>query len=331
MNLLNCLCRVVLAISLLLVVAQVALCQTEQIEKSIFIVSNQTKLFLELRGPSRNVPLLLFLHGGPGNAFALVSFRAYAGPQLESKYLMAYLHQRGVLNSPAVPDSSQTLANHVADVRNVVKYLRAQFPGRRLYLLGHSWGGTLAMLSILDQPDLVDGVIDVSGPFNSQSDLKDSYEAALKWAQDSHNSEASTELQSLGPPPYHDVNQQMVLSKWASSAKGGIDAHLSEAQLLSRAPFTKFEPSWQDVQLRITKAMYAELGGVNVEPRLSKMHIPLLVIVGGKDAVVPPACLRSGYALYGGPKEWVELSGSHHLPFVDEPEPFLKAVEGFIR
>src|SRR5436309_3442463 len=139
----HCFSRIVVLVFFMFSVSQMAASQTTQIAESPIISSNDTKLFLELRGPSRNTPILLFLHGGPGNVFGLVSFRAYAGPQLESKYLVAYLHQRGVLNSPAVPDSTQTVASHIADVHNVIHYLRTRFPNRRLYVLGHSWGGTL--------------------------------------------------------------------------------------------------------------------------------------------------------------------------------------------
>ncbi|MBI3653175.1 MAG: alpha/beta hydrolase [Acidobacteria bacterium] len=325
-------CRTFLSVLFLLFVSPIALqCQTAQINKSAFIESNGTKLYLELRGTSRKAPILLYLHGGPGNAFALVSFRAYVGPQLETKFLVAYLHQRGVLNSPAVPDASQTTANYVADVQNVVKYLRTQYPSRRLYLLGHSWGGTLAMLSILDKPNLVDGVIDAAGPFNTQTSLTASYEMALKWARDEHRLDAVKELEALGPPPYHNIDQQITLSKWAASAYGGIDQHLSEARIFSRAPYTKPEANWQDVQISISKAMYAELGQVNVEPHLSRLRTPLLVIVGNLDAVVPPFSLRSGYAAYGGRKRWIDLKQSHHLPFVDEPAQFIEAIRSFIR
>jgi dipeptidyl aminopeptidase/acylaminoacyl peptidase len=89
MKLLARLCRVILPILLSLSFSQIVLSQTAQINRSALIESNGTKLYLELRGPSRKVPILLYLHGGPGNAFALVSFRAYVGPQLETKYLVA--------------------------------------------------------------------------------------------------------------------------------------------------------------------------------------------------------------------------------------------------
>ena len=302
-----------------------------QMAESVLVKSNDTQLYVELRGRSEHSPLLLYLHGGPGNAFGLISFRAYVGPQLESRYLVAYLHQRGVANSPAVPDSTQTVANHIADVKNVVRYLRTRFPNRRIYLLGHSWGGSLAVLSAVQNPGPVDGVIDVAGPFNTQAALSASYGMTLRWATETANAEAIRDLKAIGPPPYSDPERQRKLSNWASSAYGGLTAHLSQARLLSREPFMSIKPEWQAVQIRVINAMNFEFGRLNMEPQLKKQQLPLLVIVGRRDAVIPASGMRSGYDLYGGRKKWVELSESHHLAFVDEPDTFVKAIEGFVR
>jgi pimeloyl-ACP methyl ester carboxylesterase len=303
---------------------------SRSIVTTVPISGHDAQLMMEIRGRAHDAPILLVLHGGPGAAIGLVAFRAYVGPALESRYLVAYLHQRGVLASPAVPDTSQTIANHVADVEAAVRYLRGRFPGRRVILVGHSWGGILAILSILDQPDLADGVVDVAGPFDFSGSQAASYATTLAWARAGHVADAIAGLEKLGPPPYHYFAQESELSNWSSAANGGITAHISEPRLLARAPYTKFDEAWQARQLRITKAMYTELTALNVEPRLAQLHTPLLVIDGALDAIVPAEQLRTGFAAYGGPKTWVSLEHSNHLAFVDEPEPFVNAVVKFV-
>jgi proline iminopeptidase len=311
--------------------SKLAIAQSRQLAETAVVKSGDTQLYLELRGPAEQKPVLLYLHGGPGQALGLVAFRSYVGPNLESRFLVCYLHQRGVINSPMVPDASLTVANHVADVHNVIQYLQTRFPGRKIYLLGHSWGGTLALLSLLDYQGPVAGVIDVSGPMNFPATVAASYQATLKWAEDTGNKEAIQELKELGPPPYHDFMQQFGLGKWSSAVQGGIAQHLSPATLLGRAPFTTMEPSWQDAQLRIAKAMYGQLFEINIDSRLGSLKTPLLMISAKLDAIVPSAQLQESYRLYGGPKQWVELSASNHLSFVDEPEAFVKAVSDFVR
>ena len=304
--------------------------QSGELVDTTLIKSGDAQLYLEMRGPAKRSPILLYLHGGPGNPLGVVAFRAYVGPQLESRYLVCYLHQRGVLNSPAPPDASLTIANHVADVHNVVQYLRSRFRGRKIYLLGHSWGGTLAVLSILDNDGGISGVIDVSGPLNFPASQSESYRATLKWAQDTNNSEAIQELKALGAPPYHDLMQHMKLSNWSSAANGGISRHLSVTKLLSRPPFTTME-SWQRTDLRAPQMMFPDLAVLNVDPQLARLKTPLLVISAKLDAIVPSSELEKSYNLYGGPKHRVELQASNHLSFLDEPEAFVKAVSDFIR
>jgi pimeloyl-ACP methyl ester carboxylesterase len=306
--------------------------------ESALIPVNGTQLYIELRGPAKRSPILLYLHGGPGQAIGLVSFRSYVGPALEGRFLVCYLHQRGTLYSPMVPDAGLTIANHVSDVHDVLHYLRTRFPGRPIYLLGHSWGGTLAVASIMgkgeakgeDKTGAVAGVIDVAGPLNLAADLSASYQVTMKWAEETHNSEAIQELKTLGPPPYHDIMQQIGFSKWSSSARGGIDQHFSMEKLLGRAPFTSMQESWQNSQIRIIRAMYAELSQINLEPQVAHVKTPLLLINGKLDSITPSSALQESFRLYGGRKRWLEMDASHHLPFVDEPDAFVKAVTDFV-
>ena len=93
------------------------------------VASKGTSLYVDLRGDTAGKAVLLFLHGGPGQGFdGLITVEAYTGPFLEPKYVVAYLHQRGVLRSPTVPDSTQTVETHVADVDNTIAALKQRFP-----------------------------------------------------------------------------------------------------------------------------------------------------------------------------------------------------------
>src|SRR5262245_1237254 len=150
-----------------------------EISDTVTIAGDGTRLFLELHGRPDRRPILLYLHGGPGNAAGLVLLRAYIGPALEKEALVVYLHQRGVLGSPPVPDSALTVAHHVADVHRTIDYLSRRFPNRPIILLGHSWGGLLAVLTVLDDAKHVAGVIDVSAPFDMEATMRESYERTL--------------------------------------------------------------------------------------------------------------------------------------------------------
>ncbi len=300
------------------------------INDTVMIDGAGTRLFLELRGRADSTPILLHLHGGPGNAMALVLFRAYVGPALESRVLVAYLHQRGVLRSPSVPDSAQTIANHIADVARVVNYLARRFPRRPIFLVGHSWGGYLAIRVALEHPEHRAGVVSVSGPFDIEESLKASYLETLAWERGAKNAAAVKALTALGPPPYTTLEQQITLSQWASSGNGGLDAHLDPKIAFGRVPYTAPDRSWSDRQMAVSRAMLTELFRSHVSDRLGATKLPLLVLVGSRDLVVPASSLRDGYVRWGGPKRFVDMEKSHHLPFVDEPARFVELVMAFV-
>ncbi len=77
--------------------------------------------------------------------------------------------------------------------------------------------------------------------------------------------------------------------------------------------------------------MLAELYHAHTSDRVAALHLPLLVLVGARDLVTPSSAVRGGYAQWGGPKSFVVMAGSHHLPFVDEPGRFVTPVLKFLR
>jgi proline iminopeptidase len=87
-----------------------------------------------------NNPALVFLHGGPGyNSF---TFEVGIGETLANKgYYVVVYDQRGSGRSAAGVDSDYTLINATQDLADVLQASHAVTP----ILLGHSWGGTLAI------------------------------------------------------------------------------------------------------------------------------------------------------------------------------------------
>lgn len=302
-----------------------------RIADTVLVDGAGTRLFLELQGRADAGPVLLHLHGGPGNAAALVIFRAYVGPAFEAEALVGYLHQRGVGRSAPVADSTLTIANHVADVGLVDNYLARRFPGRPIVLVGHSWGGLLAVLVALDRPANVAGIVNAAGPFDPTALVRESYQRTLAWAREHRMSEALADLGRIGPPPYPEFERQVTLSRWATTGAGGMGGRFDPAVAFGRPPYLAPDPSWTERQLAVSKAMMAEMYRTSVVERLPKARVPLLALAGRRDLIAPPSAIRAGMERYGGPKRYVELDDSHHLPFVDQPKRFVSEVMAFAK
>jgi len=101
---------------------------------------------------------LLLLHGGPG----LVDYMGLLDAETEGWRRVRY-QQRG--HPPSVISGPFTIEQHLADLISVLD----GFVAERCVLVGHSWGGHLALQAALAIPDRIDGVVLID-PFGSAAD-----------------------------------------------------------------------------------------------------------------------------------------------------------------
>ncbi|WP_395809943.1 alpha/beta fold hydrolase [Archangium minus] len=121
-------------------------------------VINGVRLYYRIAGqaPAERAPVL-FLHGGPG--YNSYSFSRLMGQRLEKSRRMVYLDQRGCGRSERPWDGRYSLEVLVSDL----EALRQELGVERWVLMGHSFGGTLALEYSVRYPQHVAGVVYVSG------------------------------------------------------------------------------------------------------------------------------------------------------------------------
>jgi proline iminopeptidase len=96
--------------------------------------------------------VIIVLHGGPGNDYRyLLSLKALA-----NDYFVVFYDQRGTGLSPRVDAKEHTIENMINDLNNIIDYY-AQ--GRKVHIIGHSWGAMLASGYIGEYPSKVDKVV----------------------------------------------------------------------------------------------------------------------------------------------------------------------------
>jgi pimeloyl-ACP methyl ester carboxylesterase len=95
---------------------------------------------LLIRGRHADNPVLLVLHGGPGMTQMYLAHRFQA--RLEEDFVVVQWDRRGAGKSyrADLPRGTLRTSRLVADAEELVPLLRRRFGGRRLLLLGHSWG-----------------------------------------------------------------------------------------------------------------------------------------------------------------------------------------------
>ena len=105
-------------------------------------------------------PPVLLLHGGPGLGFDYLRDLA---DELAQENDVAWYQQRG--QEPSATEGPYTVAADVGDARRVLDALDWQ----KAYVVGHSWGGQLALHVALAMPERLYGVLAVD-PLGSIGD-----------------------------------------------------------------------------------------------------------------------------------------------------------------
>jgi proline-specific peptidase len=300
----------------------------EPVSERVMLDVGDHEVYLEISGQSRDAPLVLFLHGGPGSVAHLAMFQVTVGRQLEQDFLVAYLHQRGTGKSSPVPDSEQTISAHIDDLVKVVDYLTERYGQDKVHLVGHSWGGMLAGHFAVSHAENIEKLILISTAVNVKSLLRDSHEAALKWAQEKDIPQAVTELTALDQS-YDTVQHFGTVLGWANQAGGTAGDFDMESFLESHNINTDY-PNWREQQGSINSAMMQQVLEIDLSGSFSSLDIPALFVSGALDTIVTETTMRRDHDNYRGKKSFVLLEESHHLPFIDQPDELAQAVRTFL-
>ncbi len=161
--------------------------------------------WISIRGHDVDAPVLLYLHGGPGQSG--LPFTRFLFADLARDFVVVDWDQRGVGKSHAAlePTSTLTVDSIVGDTVALSEYLRERFDEERIYLAGTSWGSTLGVLAAERRPDLFHALVG-GGQMVSQreTDVR-IYRDLLAHATRAGDGTLAEKLRSFGEPPYDDV------------------------------------------------------------------------------------------------------------------------------
>ena len=160
--------------------------------------------WIEIRGANAHNPVLLYVSGGPGQSD--LPFSRVLLSDLTARFTVVGWDQRGTGKSyHGLDPETLTLDGAIADTIALTTTLQQRFGDRPIYLLGESWGSTLAVLAAQRRPDLYAAVVS-SGQMVSQRETdRRIYRDALSYAARTHDPKMAAALKGFGPPPYRDV------------------------------------------------------------------------------------------------------------------------------
>lgn len=148
-----------------------------------------------------DAPILLKVHGGPGQAeMPTIDMNA----RLEQHFLVVEWDQRGAGKSAAAvePRAAMTLDRIVADTVELTERLIDEFGPRVVILLGHSWGSLVGVLAVHRRPDLYAAFVSTGQIATFADGQRIAHEFVVAEAHRRGHAAALEAVASIASPPY---------------------------------------------------------------------------------------------------------------------------------
>jgi proline iminopeptidase len=253
-------------------------------------------------------PTLFLLHGGPG------ADHSYFKPWVHSLTEVAqiiYVDHRGNGRSELTGPETYNLVQMADDL----EALRQLLGLGRVQVLGHSFGGMVALTYALRYPDGLESLL-LCTTTASREFRDDAWEVAERVATPEQLAVLATLFDGkITSDEEHDEWWRVCLPLYFHEPDETICA-----ELLGR----------EHAQLGVVNYMMAhEIPNYNVVGRLGEITVPTLVMSGRHDWVTPPSqgqVMADG--IPGATFKVFESSG--HFPFIEEQEAFLDLVSRFV-
>jgi pimeloyl-ACP methyl ester carboxylesterase len=242
-------------------------------------------------------PPVLLLHGGPGLGFDYLRDLA---DELAQENDVAWYQQRGL--EPSAAEGPYTVRTDVADAHRVLDALSWQ----GAYLVGHSWGGHLALHVAEAMPERLLGVlaVDPLGPVGDG-----------RWP------EFDEEIFRRTPEAVRARAREIDELLTAGAADEGLA--LEQMRLIWSAYFADPERAPPMPELRIASERSAEMGRSilaelpALEAGLPRVRVPVGFVHGSRSPM-PVAASTDGAERIPG--AWVEVvEGAGHFVWVEAP------------
>lgn len=141
---------------------------------------NGVNQHISIKGSNPNNPILLVIHGGPGDT-SLPMVSKY-NKDLENHYTIVVWDQRGAGKSyyKFEENHNLTIDTFVNDAYILSKYLLEKFNQEKLYVTSHSWGSVIGLKLILNHPEITFAYIGCGQVVNMKTVTKSAYDFVLQ-------------------------------------------------------------------------------------------------------------------------------------------------------
>ena len=300
------------------------------IDYSEFITVNGDRQNIRVRSQSADLPVLLFLHGGPGvcDRNWVMKYQS----DLSEVCTMVCWDQRasGKSCTKASLNGGITVEMMIEDACAVVDELCRRFGKEKIYIVGHSWGSILGVMLTKRIPEKIAYYIGMGQFVEGAENERLSYEFCLNEARRVGDDKVVAKLEKGAPVNgmYPDKDA-MMLQRDCLTKYGGAEYHCREGIVKSLLiPLIKSDEyslpelvKYARGALTLPDKLWGEVIANNFFETASKLDVPVRITQGRHDYNTPSEIVSRWIDMLDAPaKEIVWFEESAHSPIKEEPE-----------
>jgi proline iminopeptidase len=275
-----------------------------------YLEVNGTTLFYKTMG--KGDPIVV-LHGGPG--FDHRQFLPYIW-ELASEHQVILYDQRGTgLSSGPVDSLSINIDSFIADIEGI----RRAFDLEKINLLGHSWGGILAMHYGIAHPERLRSLILCSTAASAESftEMRENYEA------DRLPGDGERLMEIYSSEKFKSDDPRTIEQFWRLYFK----PYFADQSLVAGLDL-QFTPNTIRYSNQVAGYVLGSIGAFELHEQLQVIECPTLVIHGDADPMPYRYAERIHENIPGS--ELVIARDAGHWLFVDATDVFRDSILDFL-
>jgi pimeloyl-ACP methyl ester carboxylesterase len=306
------------------------------IDESKFVEIGGIEQWITIRGEDRRNPVLLILHGGPGDAtnpWGYAGFRSWL-----KNFTVVQWDQRGagrtLGKNGTEPAPTITIERLMQDGIELSEFLCKTLRKKKITIVGHSWGSILGVFMAKSRPDLFFAFVGTGQVADPSKNYSVAYHALLKKAEKLQDRRALQELKQVGPPPYPDGRGFAIQRKWSNLFEGADSFISSMLGFAHGAPGYSLRDvnDWFNGQILSSEQLVPQTSKLDARTLGGSFDIPVFVIQGAEDFTTPTTLAGEFVKSIQAPrKAFVVIKGGGHFAVFMKSELFLNALVARVR
>lgn len=316
-------------LAVVLVLGECVETQTRRVEEASFVRIGGIEQWVTIRGDDRRKPVLLLLHGGPGDVQS--PFISIYAPY-ETDFVLVQWDERGAGQTFAKSGAAGvTLERLVADGIDLAQQLRQRFSEQKLIVFGHSWGSLIATRMAQQRPDLFDAYVG-TGQVTAWADtVQFQFEFLKRRYKEKGDTNALAALEAIGKP---DPNNRTDYFSWSRPIREFLNPS-DTAWFADMRKVATANGMTETTMKAVNDGMIASgaaLSFADLPATAVRFAIPYYVVQGRDDLFAPTPLVESYFTRVSAPiKRLFVIEGAGHFALATHQADVIGALTQILR